>query len=61
MKMNDNISKEDELEEALNKKDDENLVINIDMSNDQIQTNASDIWEAATEIVKRLFFWQNRN
>lgn len=58
--MTDN-SKKDELEEALNKKDDENPTINIDLSNGQIQTNASDIWEAATEIVKRLFFWQNKN
>jgi len=58
--MNDN-SKKDEVEEALNKKDDENPVIDISMSNDQIQTNASDIWEAATEIIKRLFFWQNKN
>ena len=58
--MNDN-SKKDEVEEALNKKDDENPVIDISMSNGQIQTNASDIWEAATEIIKRLFFWQNKN
>jgi len=58
--MNDN-SKKDEIEEALNKKDDENPVIDISMSNGQIQTNASDIWEAATEIIKRLFFWQNKN
>ena len=53
--------KDSELEEALNKKDDENPTIDISMSNGQIQTDASDIWEAATEIVKRLFFWQNKN
>ena len=58
--MNDN-SKKDEVEEALNKKDDENPVIDISMNNGQIQMNASDIWEAATEIIKRLFFWQNKN
>ena len=53
--------KDSELEEALNKKDDENPAINIGMSNGQIKTNASDIWEAATEIAKKLFFWQNKN
>ena len=61
MKMRDNIPKEDEIEEALNKKDDEKPVINISLSNGQIQTNASDIWDAAIEIAKRLLFWKNRN
>jgi len=53
--------KDNGIEEALNKKDDENPTIDISMSNGQIQTDASDIWEAATEIVKRLLFWQNKN
>ena len=54
-------SKKDELEEALNKKDDDNPSIDISMSSGQIQTSASDIWEVATEIAKKLFFWQNKN
>ena len=58
--MSDN-PKKDEIEEALNKKDDKNPTIDISMSNGQIQTNAFDIWEVAIEIAKRLLFWQNKN
>jgi len=60
--MSDN-SKKDEQEDQFDKifKNYQDSNIKIDLNEGQIQMNASDIWEAATEIIKRLFFWQNKN